>query len=522
MLMTINRCIDYTKASRGFKLVPKYETVDLMETLKLPLDCMKNIQERIAIKLEEIDMKEICSHIITDKQWLQENILCLLSNAVKYSVGGEVTIHVYLDAVSDSHKKKIIAPPRPTATTTQRPKLDRTVSVYDRIFRQNTIAALFPKRLPSRIAPLNRFFDDSHHPFDGEATDPSRTGSSHDGSGAELPQRKGSNESNNSNITKERKSSTEDASLHPSADQLCTHHLRFDIEDTGIGMSNEAMTSLFNPFRQAQRLAGGTGLGLYSLAKRMDAMHGLFGVGKRHDGKQGSLFWFSIPYRPDQTTVDLINAYNNLPPDRSSTKIGSVIIQPHPHHRKRSSILTIPLVSGAKNMTIISPILAFDPSVNSFNILLVDDSPSIIKMSSMMLRRQGHFIVTAENGQTALERVKEQWKKHKKGFDIILMDLQMPVMDGLEATRRLRVIEKQESAEWKQYAKENPQSDSICASSNIYHHAVIGVSANSDVETTQDALEAGFDAFMPKPFTLDLFNTTAIRILAQLHEHYCE
>jgi len=90
MLMTINRCIDYTKASKGLKLTPKYETIGLLDTLQLPLECMKNIQARIAIEMLAVDSTKICSHIITDKQWLQENILCLLSNAVKYSAEGSV------------------------------------------------------------------------------------------------------------------------------------------------------------------------------------------------------------------------------------------------------------------------------------------------------------------------------------------------------------------------------------------------------------------------------------------------
>eukprot|EP00981_Chlorochromonas_danica_P012248 scaffold4714_cov185-Ochromonas_danica.AAC.1 len=61
MLMTINRCIDYTKASKGLKLVPKYETIDLMETLSLPLNCMKDIQQRVSIVLEPLS-RDICSH----------------------------------------------------------------------------------------------------------------------------------------------------------------------------------------------------------------------------------------------------------------------------------------------------------------------------------------------------------------------------------------------------------------------------------------------------------------------------
>jgi hypothetical protein len=87
MTMTINRCIDYTKATKGIKLSPKYETIHLSKTLQLPMSCMKSLQssEESIIELDLESLTKICSHIITDKQWLQENILCLLSNAEKYS-----------------------------------------------------------------------------------------------------------------------------------------------------------------------------------------------------------------------------------------------------------------------------------------------------------------------------------------------------------------------------------------------------------------------------------------------------
>ncbi len=93
MLMTINRCLDFTKVSKGMKLSPKYETIDLIETIAMPINCMKNIQSKVFIRLVDV-ANAICSHVITDKQWLQENILCLLSNAVKYSSEGEVTITI--------------------------------------------------------------------------------------------------------------------------------------------------------------------------------------------------------------------------------------------------------------------------------------------------------------------------------------------------------------------------------------------------------------------------------------------
>jgi hypothetical protein len=76
--------------------------------------------------------------------------------------------------------------------------------------------------------------------------------------------------------------------------------LLFEVEDHGIGISDQEMSQLFKPFKQTQRLAGGTGLGLYSLAKRMEGIQGEFGVRGRKDGEKGSLFWFMIPYRPDE------------------------------------------------------------------------------------------------------------------------------------------------------------------------------------------------------------------------------
>eukprot|EP00969_Alexandrium_andersonii_P052145 2289758-Alexandrium_andersonii.AAC.1 len=64
--------------------------------------------------------------------------------------------------------------------------------------------------------------------------------------------------------------------------------VKVEVEDTGIGMSEEAMKNLFSAFKQAQRLAGGTGLGLFSLAKRIEALNGKCGVAARSDGQQGS------------------------------------------------------------------------------------------------------------------------------------------------------------------------------------------------------------------------------------------
>jgi signal transduction histidine kinase len=95
MNMTINRSIDFTKASSGIKLNPSIESVDFSDTMSWAVGCMVTTQDTVPIVLEPIP-PAIYNHIYTDKQWLMENMLCLLSNAQKFTTEGAITIRCSL------------------------------------------------------------------------------------------------------------------------------------------------------------------------------------------------------------------------------------------------------------------------------------------------------------------------------------------------------------------------------------------------------------------------------------------
>ncbi len=220
--------------------------------------------------------------------------------------------------------------------------------------------------------------------------------------------------------------------------------LRFEVQDQGIGISNEARALLFREFTQADtsttRLYGGTGLGLSICKKIVQLMpEGLIGV--ESSPGAGSTFWFSI---------------------RLNTSL----------EPKVSSHLTI---NG------------HNERLTGKHILVVDDHPLNREVAKGILEIAGIIVHLAQNGQEALDLLGSHT------IDCVLMDIQMPVMDGIEACQRIRTQKK-------------------------YHHLpLIAMTANASEQDRERYLALGMDDFISKPFEpVTLYNTLA-RLLSR-HE----
>lgn len=121
-------------------------------------------------------------------------------------------------------------------------------------------------------------------------------------------------------------------------------------------------------------------------------------------------------------------------------------------------------------------------------------------MTSRALKAKGHHVEVADNGSLGLEKL----TKNYDDFDLVLCDLQMPVMDGFEATRRFRKFENSKFDRKNSTSTDDDDSNvgSAPSGTNKFRLPIIGMSANSDSASKECAFTAGMDRFVPKPFTL--------------------
>jgi CheY-like chemotaxis protein len=229
-------------------------------------------------------------------------------------------------------------------------------------------------------------------------------------------------------------------------------YMQIAVEDEGIGVIGDINAKLFLPLQQTARCSGGTGLGLFSVAKRVEALKGHYGVSSREDGKTGSRFWFSIPYNVDDTFVFALSK------------------------------------SGWENTSMSQRDILGSTGVEAtaLSALVVEDSLVVSKATSRMLTKAGYKVECVFNGAAGLEKMK------KNHYDVVLMDIQMPIMDGIEATKHYRSYESWQNNENNKNARNWRRQPQV----------IIGVSANEYEGFVEEVLASGMNAFIPKPFSL--------------------
>jgi CheY-like chemotaxis protein len=208
--------------------------------------------------------------------------------------------------------------------------------------------------------------------------------------------------------------------------------LVFSIRDTGIGIKLEEQARLFAPFTQADvsttRRFGGTGLGLSIVQRLTDLMGGEVGVNS--EPGHGSEFWVKLP-----------------------------LVIPMMPSTDAASAVSLPLMSADSRRE----------RLTGFRVLIVDDNPVNLEVMGSVLKRSGAVTFTRSNGLEAVDFLR------RNEVDMVLMDVQMPVMDGCEATRKIR--------------KEL----------GLATLPILAVTAGAMITERQSALEAGMNEFLTKP-----------------------
>jgi two-component system, sensor histidine kinase len=228
--------------------------------------------------------------------------------------------------------------------------------------------------------------------------------------------------------------------------------LRFEVSDTGIGIAAEAQSQIFSAFTQADsfttRKYGGTGLGLAICRQLVALMGGVIGVVSEQN--RGSTFWFEIRMAPAAAPVVL------------------------PMPAVRPAAARIPAAVRFPAAAALSA--TGEPSVTGSlgpRILVVEDNAVNREVAAGMLENLGYRSEAAVNGLLALEAVAETT------YAAVLMDCQMPVMDGLTATQDIRRREAGSGGRM----------------------PIIALTANAMEANRERCLAAGMDDFLPKPFT---------------------
>ncbi len=228
------------------------------------------------------------------------------------------------------------------------------------------------------------------------------------------------------------------------------YRIKFEVIDSGIGISEEKLDRLFKEYSQVDssisRDFGGTGLGLTIAKGIVSKMNGKIGV--ESEQGNGSTFWFIVDFKEGKG-------------EKSMATVPGAKMEQVKLERQKASEQKLNN-KKAKNIS------------NKLAILLAEDNPINQKVTQINLKSLGHDVDIADNGKIAYE------KYISNHYDIILMDIQMPEMDGMEATVKIR-----------EYEKDNPEKGKA---------KIIALTANVMSQEAEACYKIGMDDFISKPF----------------------
>ena len=227
-----------------------------------------------------------------------------------------------------------------------------------------------------------------------------------------------------------------------------TATIRFEVCDTGRGIEQKELNRILQPFEQVQTDSNieGTGLGLTIVKSILDQMKGTLSIASKPG--EGSTFTAEFPVK----NATIQNPQWAMPPERDIT---------NPNEKPKGQIKTD--LESSLN----------EGASSNCPILLTDDNELNRFVASKLLSRWGFEVIEAKNGREAVEA----WSKH--GPCIILMDVQMPEMDGIEATRKIR------SEEMRTGVQRSP---------------ILALTADAEEKTFERILSSGMDNRIVKPF----------------------
>ena len=245
-------------------------------------------------------------------------------------------------------------------------------------------------------------------------------------------------------------------------------HLRMEIKDNGIGMSEEFLQHIFEPFTQEQRSSRthykGTGLGMAITKKLVDQMHGSLDV-ESEPGK-GSTFIvrLSLPVGTPPKDEPSVVVRHTTPAAASAAASGSSW-----DNAPAVEAETSPAAPAAAEAA---------PPLAGLHLLLAEDNELNSEIATTLLEEQGAKITAVENGRLALEAVQNA---APRTYDAILMDVMMPEMNGLEATRCIRA-----------YEGKGPGEGT----------PIIAMTANVFADDVKACLDAGMNSHVGKPLDM--------------------